>query len=45
MQRALGEMRVEGITHDDPVPRELLQHESFRAGRINTRFVHDILGY
>ncbi len=45
MQRALGEMQVEGITTTIPFHRELLQHESFRAGRINTRFVHDILGY
>jgi acetyl-CoA carboxylase biotin carboxylase subunit len=45
MLRALGEMRVEGITTTIPFHQQLLQHEDFRAGRVNTRFVHDVLGY
>ena len=45
MQRALGEMRVEGIKTTIAFHRQLLAHEDFRAGRINTRFVHDVLGY
>jgi len=45
MQRALGEMRLEGVKTTIPFHRRLLAHEAFRAGRINTRFVHDVLGY
>jgi acetyl-CoA carboxylase biotin carboxylase subunit len=45
MQRALGEMRVEGVKTTIAFHRELLAHPDFRAGRINTRFVHDVLGY
>jgi acetyl-CoA carboxylase biotin carboxylase subunit len=45
MQRALGEMHVEGVTTTIPFHRRLLEHEAFRAGRVNTRFVHDVLGY
>jgi acetyl-CoA carboxylase biotin carboxylase subunit len=43
--RALGEMKVEGVTTTIPFHQQLLQHEDFRAGRVNTRFVHDVLGY
>ena len=45
MQRALGEMRMDGVKTTIDFHRQLLAHESFRAGRINTRFVHDVLGY
>ena len=45
MQRALAEMRVDGVKTSIPFHRELLAHASFRAGDINTRFVHDVLGY
>jgi acetyl-CoA carboxylase biotin carboxylase subunit len=45
MQRTLGEMRVEGVTTTLPFHRQLLLHERFRAGQVNTRFVHDVLGY
>ena len=45
MQRALGEMRVEGVKTTIAFHRQLLAHEAFRAGRVNTRFVHDVLGY
>ncbi len=45
MQRALAEMRVDGVKTTIPFHRQLLAHASFRAGTINTRFVHDVLGY
>jgi acetyl-CoA carboxylase biotin carboxylase subunit len=45
MQRALDEMKVEGVTTTIPFHQQLMQHEDFRAGRVNTRFVHDVLGY
>jgi acetyl-CoA carboxylase biotin carboxylase subunit len=44
MRRALGEMCVEGVKTTLAFHRGLLAHEDFRAGRINTRFVHDVLG-
>jgi hypothetical protein len=28
-----------------PFHHQLLGHAAFRAGRVNTRFVHDVLGY
>ena len=45
MRRALAEMRMEGLKTTAPFHRKLLDHETFRAGRCNTRFVHDVLGY
>ena len=45
MQGALSEMQVEGICTTIPFHQQLLAHEAFRAGRVNTRFVHDVLGY
>ena len=45
MQRALGEMRIQGVKTTIDFHRQLLAHADFRAGRINTRFVHDVLGY
>jgi acetyl-CoA carboxylase biotin carboxylase subunit len=45
MQRALGEMRLEGVKTTIAFQRELLAHPEFLAGRINTRFVHDVLDY
>ena len=45
MMRALGEMQVEGVRTTVPFHLELLAHERFRAGDVNTRFVHDVLGF
>jgi acetyl-CoA carboxylase biotin carboxylase subunit len=45
MTRALGEMRVEGIKTTVPFHLQLLAHDQFRAGNVNTRFVHDVLGF
>ena len=45
MRRALGEMQVEGVRTTVPFHLELLAHERFRAGDVNTRFVHDVLGF
>jgi acetyl-CoA carboxylase, biotin carboxylase subunit len=45
MLRALDEMQIEGIKTTIPFHKALLMHEAFRAGRVNTRFVHDVLGY
>ena len=45
MLRALGEIRIDGISTTVPFHAQLLAHEGFRAGRFNTRFVPDVLGY
>jgi len=45
MRRALTEMRVEGVKTTVPFHLQLLAHERFRAGDVNTRFVHDVLGF
>ncbi|HSC23131.1 MAG TPA: acetyl-CoA carboxylase biotin carboxylase subunit [Casimicrobiaceae bacterium] len=45
MTRALHEMEVEGVRTTVPFHLELLAHERFRAGDVNTRFVHDVLGF
>jgi acetyl-CoA carboxylase biotin carboxylase subunit len=45
MRRALGEMCIEGVKTTLPFHRQLLSHEAFVGGRVNTRFVHDVLGY
>ena len=45
MRRALGEIRLEGVKTTVAFHRQLLEHAAFRAGRCNTRFVHDVLGY
>lgn len=45
MLRALDEMRIEGIKTTIPFHKALLMHEAFCAGSVNTRFVHDVLGY
>jgi acetyl-CoA carboxylase, biotin carboxylase subunit len=45
MTRALKEMEVEGVRTTLPFHLELLAHERFRAGDVNTRFVHDVLGF
>ncbi len=45
MLRALDEIRIEGIKTTIPFHKALLMHEAFRAGGVNTRFVHDVLGY
>jgi len=45
MTRALNEMQVEGVKTTVPFHLQLLAHERFRAGDVNTRFVHDVLGF
>jgi len=45
MKRALREMILDGVKTTIPFHLQLLEHAGFRAGRINTRFVHDVLGY
>jgi acetyl-CoA carboxylase, biotin carboxylase subunit len=45
MTRALNEMQVEGVKTTLPFHLQLLAHERFRAGDVNTRFVHDVLGF
>ncbi|MEP7208493.1 MAG: acetyl-CoA carboxylase biotin carboxylase subunit [Casimicrobiaceae bacterium] len=45
MTRALTEMQVEGVKTTAPFHLLLLAHERFRAGDVNTRFVHDVLGF
>ncbi len=39
MQRALGELRVEGIKTTIPIHQEILSHSAFVEGRIDTTFV------
>ncbi|HEX5472831.1 MAG TPA: acetyl-CoA carboxylase biotin carboxylase subunit [Lacipirellulaceae bacterium] len=39
MQRALGELRVEGIATTIPLDQEILAHSAFVEGRIDTTFV------
>jgi acetyl-CoA carboxylase biotin carboxylase subunit len=45
MVRALDETVLEGVATTIPFHLQLLDHPRFRAGSINTRFVHDVLGY
>ena len=37
--------RVEGVKTTVPFHQQHLAHERFRAGDVNTRFVHDVLGF
>ena len=39
MQRALGEMRVEGVKTTIPFHQKLLQDRTFREGRMTTRYI------
>ena len=39
MQRALAELRIEGIKTTVPLHREILSHAAFVEGRIDTTFV------
>lgn len=41
MQRALGELRVEGIKTTIPFHRRLLEDDQFRAGKIYTRYIEE----
>lgn len=43
--RALDEMVVEGVKTTIPFHRQIIAHPIFRTGSINTRFVHDSLGF
>jgi acetyl-CoA carboxylase biotin carboxylase subunit len=43
--RALDEVRIDGVSTTIPFHRQLVQHPEFSLGRVNTRFVHDVLGY
>ena len=45
MTRALNEMVIEGVKTTLPFHLQLLAHERFRAGDVNTRFVHDEMGF
>jgi acetyl-CoA carboxylase, biotin carboxylase subunit len=45
MTRALNEMQIDGVKTTVPFHLQLLAHERFRAGDVNTRFVHDVLGF
>ncbi|MGA8031273.1 MAG: acetyl-CoA carboxylase biotin carboxylase subunit [Casimicrobiaceae bacterium] len=45
MRRALSEMQIEGVKTTVPFHAALLAHERFVAGDVNTRFVHDVLGF
>ena len=42
--RALSEMRVEGVATNIPLLQALLQHPEVRAGRLYTRFLDDHVG-
>ena len=44
MRRALAEIQIDGVKTTIPFHAELLEHERFVAGDVNTRFVHDVLG-
>ncbi len=43
MQRALAELRVEGIHTTVPIHQEILSHSAFVEGRIDTTFVERML--
>ena len=43
--RALDEMVIEGVKTTIPFHKGIIAHPAFKAGSINTRFVHDILGF
>jgi acetyl-CoA carboxylase biotin carboxylase subunit len=43
MQRALAEMRVEGVKTTIPLHMALIGHERFRSGDINTGFVAELI--
>ncbi len=43
MQRALAELRVEGIETTIPIHQEILSHSAFVEGRIDTTFVERTL--
>ena len=45
MTRALGETILEGVHTTIPFHLQLIGDPRFREGRINTRFVHDVMGY
>ncbi|MGE0501675.1 MAG: acetyl-CoA carboxylase biotin carboxylase subunit [Rhizobiaceae bacterium] len=45
IDRALREMRVEGVHTTLPFHRDLVNHPAFVSGSFSTRFVHDVLGY
>jgi acetyl-CoA carboxylase biotin carboxylase subunit len=45
MMRALSEMQIDGVKTTVPFHLQLLAHDRFRAGDVNTRFVHDVLGF
>ncbi|HRP96534.1 MAG TPA: acetyl-CoA carboxylase biotin carboxylase subunit [Rhodocyclaceae bacterium] len=43
MQRALAEMRIEGVKTTIPFHGRLLHHEQFRRGDVHTKFVEEVL--
>ena len=44
MQRALAELRVDGIQTTVPIHQEILSHSAFVEGRIDTTFVERTFG-
>lgn len=42
MLRALGELRVEGVSTNADFQRRLLEHPDFQSGAYNTRYVEDV---
>ncbi|MBV8851335.1 MAG: acetyl-CoA carboxylase biotin carboxylase subunit [Methylobacteriaceae bacterium] len=45
VSRALGELRIDGVTTTAQFHQALVLHPDFVSGNFNTRFVHDVLGY
>jgi acetyl-CoA carboxylase biotin carboxylase subunit len=45
MDGALAELQIEGVATTTSFQRHLLAQDAFRAGTINTRYVHDVLGF
>jgi len=43
--RALREFQIEGVHTTVPFHQRLVEHPDFCSGSINTRFVHDVLGF
>ena len=43
MQRALGEMQIQGVQTTIPFHQKVLRHPDFLAGRTSTRFLERLL--
>ena len=44
LTRALDEFHVEGVRTTIPLHREIVRHEAFRSGRIDTSFIENAFG-